>query len=110
MKASFRLGRVMGIEIGIHVSWLIIFALLTWSLAAAYYPQLYPGWGSLTYWTLGVLSSLLLFASVLAHELGHSWVAIGMTSRSRASPCLSSAAPPTSPRRRKHPPVSCLWP
>jgi len=76
MKASFRLGRVMGIEIGIHVSWLIIFALLTWSLAAAYYPQLYPGWGSLTYWTLGVLSSLLLFASVLAHELGHSWVAI----------------------------------
>ena len=76
MKASIRLGRIMGIEIGIHLSWLIIFALLTWSLAAAYFPQLYPGWSTQTYWGLGILSSLLLFASVLAHELGHSFVAI----------------------------------
>ncbi|MEN8614385.1 site-2 protease family protein [Dehalogenimonas sp. THU2] len=77
MRSSFRLGRILGIEIGIHVSWLFIFAFLTWSLAAGYFPleNVLPGRDNLTYWLLGAVSSLSLFISVLAHELGHSVVA-----------------------------------
>lgn len=76
MKSSFKLGRILGIEIGIHVSWLIIFALLSWSLAVAYYPAIDENISPLTAWVLGITSCLLLFGSVLAHELGHSIVAI----------------------------------
>jgi Zn-dependent protease len=75
MKATFRLGKIFGIQIGVHYSWLFIFILLTWSLAGSYYPAVYPDFSATTSWILGVLSSLLLFGSVLAHELGHSVVA-----------------------------------
>lgn len=75
MEASIRLGRIRGIEIGLHYSWLLVFALLTYSLAVGVFPSWYPGWDPGTYWAVGALASLLLFASVLAHELGHSLVA-----------------------------------
>jgi Zn-dependent protease/CBS domain-containing protein len=76
MQSSFKLGRILGIEIGIHASWFIIFALLSWSLSVAYYPSIDENISPFTGWTLGILSSLLLFGSVLAHELGHSFIAI----------------------------------
>jgi Zn-dependent protease/CBS domain-containing protein len=75
MKASFRLFRISGIDIGIHYSWLLIFILIAWSLAQGYFPQLYPGWTIVTYWVTGVIASLMLFISVLLHELAHSLVA-----------------------------------
>lgn len=75
MEASIRLGRIRGIEIGLHYTWLLVFALLTYSLAVGVFPSWYPGWDPGTYWAVGALASLLLFASVLAHELGHSLVA-----------------------------------
>lgn len=75
MKASFRLGRIAGIEIGIHYTWLIAFALVTWTLAQGFFPNDYPGWNPLTYWITGAASSLSLFLSVLVHELAHSFVA-----------------------------------
>jgi len=75
MKASFRLGRIAGIEIGIHYTWLLAFALISWSLAQGLFPQVYPGWSTGTYWITGILAALLLFASVLLHELAHSLVA-----------------------------------
>ncbi|MGI2335542.1 MAG: site-2 protease family protein [Dehalogenimonas sp.] len=77
MKASFVLGRLFGIKIGIHISWLFIFVFLTWSLAVGYFPQegVLPDQTTLVYWLLGSVSSLSLFLSVLAHELGHSIVA-----------------------------------
>ncbi|MFN3336600.1 MAG: M50 family metallopeptidase, partial [Thermomicrobium sp.] len=84
MEASIRLGRIRGIEIGVHYSWLLVFALLTYSLAVGVFPSWYPGWEPGTYWAIGALSSLLLFASVLAHELGHSLVA-----QSRGVPVVS---------------------
>jgi Zn-dependent protease len=67
--------RVWGIPIGIHPSWLVVFALVSWSLAAGYFPEAHPGWSRLTYWLAGSVTSLLLFASVVVHELGHAWVA-----------------------------------
>jgi Zn-dependent protease/CBS domain-containing protein len=75
MPGSLRIGRIAGIEISLHISWLIIFVLLTWSLATGWFADLYPGWTPATYWLVSVLASLLLFASVLAHELAHSLVA-----------------------------------
>jgi len=76
VKSSFRLGRIAGIEIGIHYSWLLVFVLIAWSLAQGFFPEYYPGWDLATYWITGVLAALFLFVSVLVHELAHSLVAI----------------------------------
>lgn len=75
MKSSLRLFRVAGIDIGIHYTWIFIFLLISWSLAQGFFPQQYPGWGTATYWITGILAGLVLFASVLLHELAHSLVA-----------------------------------
>lgn len=76
MKHSWRLGKISGIDINIDSSWLIIFVLFTWVLAGNYFPGSYPGWSKTLLWATGVLTSLLIFASVLAHELAHSLVAL----------------------------------
>src|SRR5215470_8009035 len=75
MPGSFRLGKIFGIEIDVHVSWLLIVVLLTWSLATGWFPTLYKGWSPATYWVISLLAVLLLFAAVLVHELAHSLVA-----------------------------------
>ena len=75
MEASFTFGRVRGIPIGVHSTWLIAFALLSYSLAERVLPARYDGWSAGTYWAIGVLATVLLFASVVAHELGHAVVA-----------------------------------
>jgi Zn-dependent protease/CBS domain-containing protein len=75
MPGSLRIGRIAGINIFIHVSWLIILVLLTWSLAIGWFAALYPGWPRFTYWIVSLLAALLLFVSVLLHELAHSLVA-----------------------------------
>ncbi len=75
MKSSIRLIRIAGIDIGLHYSWIFIFVLLTVALAMGFFPQAYPDWVPATYWVTGVLAALLLFTSVLVHELAHSLVA-----------------------------------
>ncbi len=75
MAGSFRIGKIAGIDIYINVSWIIILVLLTVSLATGWFRQLYPGWSTATYWIVGFISSILLFVSVLLHELAHSLVA-----------------------------------
>lgn len=72
---SIKLFTIRGIEVGVHYSWLIIFALLTWSLSVYQFPAELRGRPQLEYWILGVITTLLLFASVLIHELAHSFVA-----------------------------------
>jgi Zn-dependent protease/CBS domain-containing protein len=72
---SIRLIRIAGIDISIHISWLVIFGLVTWSLAQGLFPAAVPGLGTSTYWIVGAISALLLFVSVLIHELAHSLVA-----------------------------------
>ncbi len=76
MQASIRLGRILGIPVGLHASWFLIFGLVTWSLAAGYFPPEYPNLPQVAYWLLGGVTSVLFFASVLAHEMGHSVVAL----------------------------------
>jgi Zn-dependent protease len=72
---SIRVGRLAGIPIGVQPLWLVIVALLTWSLGAVYYPDEAPGIAPAAAYALGLASALLLFASILLHELGHAIVA-----------------------------------
>jgi len=74
--ATLRIVRIAGIPIYVHASWLAIYALITWTLAAGYFPRALPNLGPAEYWAHGLVASLLLFASVLLHELSHSLVAL----------------------------------
>lgn len=76
MRHSWRIGRLFKIDIYVDSSWFLIFILFTWVLSTTYYPERFPEWSTLQMWTLGTLTCLLLFASVLFHELAHSLVAI----------------------------------
>lgn len=73
---SFRIGRVWGFPIEIDVSWFVIFALFAWSLSTIVFPQMLPNAPASLDWALGTVATLLLFASVLVHELAHSYVAV----------------------------------
>lgn len=75
MKGSLRIARIAGIDISIHYTWILIFLLITWSLAIGYFPEEFPGWQTWLYWATSVVAALLLFISVLLHELAHSLVA-----------------------------------
>ncbi|MBK5115563.1 MAG: site-2 protease family protein [Thermoleophilia bacterium] len=72
---SLKIGRLAGIPIGVSPLWFAIVALITWSLGAAYYPEQVDGIGPVPAYLLGLASALLLFASILLHELGHAVVA-----------------------------------
>ncbi len=76
MRSSLRLIKIFGIPVGIHYTWFIVFALVTLSLATGYFPSRYSDWNLETYLGVGVLTSILFFASVLVHELAHSIVAL----------------------------------
>src|SRR5260370_40551949 len=75
MPGSLRIGKIAGIDIYIHVIWIIIVVLVAVSLAIGWFPQLYPGQSTATYWIVSLIAALLLFVSVLLHELAHSLVA-----------------------------------
>ncbi len=75
LEGSVRFGRIAGIDLRLHVTWLLAFGLLTWSLASSVFPATYPRWSGGTYWLVGALAALLLFACVLVHELSHALVA-----------------------------------
>src|SRR5262249_21790233 len=68
--------RVRGIPVRIDAGWLLIFGLVTWSLAAGYFPHVLPARSAATYWLHGVLAALLLFGSVFLHELAHALAAV----------------------------------
>jgi Zn-dependent protease/predicted transcriptional regulator len=72
---AWEIGRVLGIPIRIHASWFLVFVFVTWSLATGYLPGALPGLSESRYWGMGAVAALLLFLSVLLHELGHSYVA-----------------------------------
>jgi Zn-dependent protease len=72
---SIKLGRILGIEIDLHYTWFFVFALLAWVLSAEFFPHYYPGLTTVEYWIIGGLASVLLFVSVLLHELSHSVIA-----------------------------------
>ncbi len=75
MGPGWKVGRLAGIDLAIHPSWLVIAFLVTYSLAEFQLPAEFPGWTTLTYWLVGFATALLFFASVLAHEMSHALVA-----------------------------------
>ena len=76
MTGSFRIGSVAGIDLRIHYTWLFALVLVSWSLADGFFPAAFPSFDPITDWLLGIVSALLLFASVLIHELSHSVMAM----------------------------------
>jgi Zn-dependent protease/predicted transcriptional regulator len=73
-RSGLLIGRIFGIPIYLHASWVIIFVLITMTLQSQF-AQEHPQWTSAQHWIVGVVTSLLFFASVLFHELAHSVVA-----------------------------------
>jgi Zn-dependent protease/CBS domain-containing protein len=71
MGSSIRLGRVAGIEIGLNWSWLVVFALLTWTLATGVFPATNPGLSGGAHLAMALVATVLFFCSLLLHELGH---------------------------------------
>jgi Zn-dependent protease len=74
-RSTFTLFRIAGIAIRVDASWIILVVLVTWSLAAAFFPAQYPRLTREMYWTMGALGAIGLFASILFHELSHALMA-----------------------------------
>jgi Zn-dependent protease len=75
VRATFRLGRIGGVAIGVNWTVLVILWLVTWSLASYMLPEWAPGHAEAVYWGAGFVAALGLLASILAHELSHAVVA-----------------------------------
>jgi Zn-dependent protease len=74
IRPGLKIGRILGIPIYLHSTWLIIFSLITYLLSVQF-KQLHPQWSTIQHSALGILTSLLFFGSVIFHELSHSVVA-----------------------------------
>lgn len=74
MRSQIKLGRIAGIEIGLHYSWLIIATLIVLSLSAHFH-SINPNWSFAVIWSAAIVTAVLFFATLLLHELAHSIVA-----------------------------------
>lgn len=74
MNAQIRLGKIFGIEIGLHYSWLIIAVLISLSLAS-YFAEAHPDWGKNVTTAMAILTAILFFSAIVVHELSHATVA-----------------------------------
>src|SRR5438445_13656009 len=70
-RHTISIGRVFGIRIDLDYSWFLLVGLLTWALAANYYPGEFKNWSAAAYWLMGLVTAVMLFVSVLIHALGH---------------------------------------
>jgi len=75
VDSSVRLGRVAGVEVGLHWSLAIVFVLIVWTLAGQVLPAIVPDQPQSAYWLVSALAALLFYASLLSHEMGHALVA-----------------------------------
>jgi Zn-dependent protease len=71
LRDSFTIGRIAGISVGVNWSWLIVFALITWTLATSIFPSTNPGLADGAYVAMALIAALLFFTSLLLHEYGH---------------------------------------
>jgi len=74
ISSGLQIGRILGIPIYIHSTWIFIFVLITYMLANRFTEE-HPQWTSTQHYTVGILTSILFFGSVIFHELSHSVVA-----------------------------------
>ena len=71
MNPGLTIGRIAGVRVGVHWSWLIVFALITWTLAAAVFPERNPGLSDAAYLAMALVASASYFGGLLLHEVGH---------------------------------------
>ena len=74
MQLSLQVGKISGIKIQLHFTIIIAFVLLTWTISTHFIPQYVPDLNEIDYWVLGVISTILVFFSILLHELSHSFM------------------------------------
>ena len=75
MRDSLTLGRIAGIRFGVNWSWLIVLALIVWTLATGIFPEQNPGHSDGTYVAMAIVAAILFFTSLLMHEFGHALAA-----------------------------------
>jgi Zn-dependent protease/predicted transcriptional regulator len=73
--SSVRLGRIAGIEFGVNWSWVVVFALIVWTLAAGIFPSTNPGLSKATHIEMAIVAAFFFFLSILLHEFGHAFQA-----------------------------------
>jgi Zn-dependent protease len=73
--ATVRVGRIAGIEVALHWSLAIVFALIVWTLAGQVLPSVVPDQSQSAYWIVSAVAGLLFYVSLLSHEMGHALVA-----------------------------------
>src|SRR5919197_1525129 len=71
MRPNLVLGRIAGIRIGVNWSWLVVFALIVWTLESGIFPSQNPGLSHGTYVAMAIVAAIAFFVSLLLHELGH---------------------------------------
>jgi Zn-dependent protease/CBS domain-containing protein len=71
VRDSLTLGRIAGVRFGVNWSWLVVFALIVWTLATGIFPDTNEGLSDGTYIAMAIVAAFLFFGSLLAHELGH---------------------------------------
>src|SRR5205807_5941379 len=76
MNENVSLRRIAGIHVGFNWSLVVVVTLIAWSLATSLLPSAAPGQSSGVYWAAAVISAFVFLASLLAHELAHSVVAM----------------------------------
>lgn len=69
------MGRIAGIEVGLHWSLAIVFALIVWTLAGQVLPSIVPDQPQSAYWLVSSIAALLFYVSLLSHEMGHALLA-----------------------------------
>jgi Zn-dependent protease/predicted transcriptional regulator len=74
MRAHIKLGRIIGVPVGLHLSWFVVAVFVTLSLVARFYAA-NPDWGGLVIWSCAIAAGLFFFVTLLAHELSHAVVA-----------------------------------
>jgi Zn-dependent protease/CBS domain-containing protein len=75
VDSSVRLGRIAGVEVGLHWSLAIVFVLIVWTLAGQVLPAVVPDQSQSAYWLVSAIAAFLFYASLLSHEMGHALVA-----------------------------------
>src|SRR5947208_16435168 len=93
---KIRLGKLLGITFQIDPTWFVVFTLITLSLTSRFAEE-YPHWTTLTYWMVGILTSILFFVSVVRVDLPHSAAHIPAGLRVRSiTGCIFRAVAPLS--------------
>ncbi|HET8794293.1 MAG TPA: site-2 protease family protein, partial [Nitrososphaeraceae archaeon] len=73
---SLEIGKIKKIPIKLHFTLIIVFFLISWTLASGFMPRYFPDLTDTQYWIMGIIGAVVLFVSVLLHELSHSLLSI----------------------------------